>query len=175
LRIIGLFERFVRGRRAVQSRCRNCGAACACDTGWSAKFVNADSLRVGDALERYGESRRSAMVQLSPRPSGGGPRDRHATAPCVEQGVVVQRADSDGHRVDRIAGSSEDVAASRKCAPRPGPVSRLALGRHLAAPQRSASPCSASAKRPATLVIALPLDRLCARMEVFCRKFRQST
>src|SRR3974390_3324184 len=33
-----------------------------------AKFVNAGSLRVGDALERYGESRRAAIVQLSPRP-----------------------------------------------------------------------------------------------------------
>jgi len=34
-----------------------------------AKFVKAGSLRVGDALERYGESRRAATVQLSPRPS----------------------------------------------------------------------------------------------------------
>jgi hypothetical protein len=32
------------------------------------KFVNAGSLRVGDALERYGKSRRPAIVQLSPRP-----------------------------------------------------------------------------------------------------------
>ena len=33
-----------------------------------AKFVNAGSLRVGDALEQYGESRRPAIVQLSARP-----------------------------------------------------------------------------------------------------------
>jgi len=33
-----------------------------------AKFVSAGSLRVGDALERYGESRRRAIVQLSPLP-----------------------------------------------------------------------------------------------------------
>jgi hypothetical protein len=40
------------------------------------QFVNAGGLRVGDALERYGESRRPAIAQLSPRPrvvGGRGP------------------------------------------------------------------------------------------------------
>jgi len=39
-----------------------------------AKFVNAGSLRVGDALERYGDSRRPGEVQLSPRPREVGGR-----------------------------------------------------------------------------------------------------
>ena len=39
-----------------------------------AKSVNAGSLRVGDALKRYGDSRRPGVVQLSPRPRGLGGR-----------------------------------------------------------------------------------------------------
>ena len=39
-----------------------------------AKFLNAGGFRLGDALERYGESRRPAIVQWvrSPRAVGGG-------------------------------------------------------------------------------------------------------
>jgi hypothetical protein len=66
-----LFARVARGR-PVRSCCRNCGHPCAHDSGWRCKFVNAGSLGVGDALERYGESRRSAIVQLSRRRVVGG-------------------------------------------------------------------------------------------------------
>jgi hypothetical protein len=59
-----VLERLVRGRRAVQSSCRNWWFA------WRVRAIamvckgeNAGSFRLGDALERYGESRRSATVQ----------------------------------------------------------------------------------------------------------------
>ena len=52
----------------MQSRCRHCGPLARAIAVDGAKFVNAGSLGAGDALERYGESRRSAIVQLSPRP-----------------------------------------------------------------------------------------------------------
>ena len=40
--------------------------ALARDSDGRAKFVRAGSFRLGDALDRYGESRRRAIVQLSP-------------------------------------------------------------------------------------------------------------
>ena len=48
--------------------------ALAGDSDGRAKFVIAHSFRLGDALERYDESRRPAIVQLSPPrvTSGGG-------------------------------------------------------------------------------------------------------
>ena len=49
------------------------GLALARDSDGRAKFVRAGSLRLGDALDRYGESRRRVIVQLSPpRVVGGG-------------------------------------------------------------------------------------------------------
>ena len=61
----GLFVADVQYNRAVaivsRLRARAVGRA---------KSVNADSLRVGDALERYGDSRLPGVVQLSPRPRG---------------------------------------------------------------------------------------------------------
>ena len=47
-----LFERVVHGRRAVQSRCRNCGPLARAIAVGRAKFVNSGSLRVGDAVGR---------------------------------------------------------------------------------------------------------------------------
>jgi hypothetical protein len=42
------------------------GLALARDSDGREKFVRAGSFRLGDALDRYGESRRRAIVQLSP-------------------------------------------------------------------------------------------------------------
>ena len=65
----GLFVADVQYNRAVgivgRLRARAVGRA---------KSVNAGSLRVGDALKRYGDSRRPGVVQLSPRPRGLGGR-----------------------------------------------------------------------------------------------------
>ena len=49
-------------------------SALARDSDGPAKFMRVGSFRLGDALERYGESRRPTIVQLSPRPKavGGG-------------------------------------------------------------------------------------------------------
>jgi hypothetical protein len=64
-----VFERVVHDRRAVQPL----GLARVRDSDGRAKFVNAGSVRLGDALDRYGESRRAAILQLpAPRVVGQG-------------------------------------------------------------------------------------------------------
>jgi hypothetical protein len=64
-----VFERVVRGRRAVQPL----GLARVGDSHGRAKFVNGGSFRLGDALDRYGEIRRAAILQLpAPRVVGQG-------------------------------------------------------------------------------------------------------
>jgi hypothetical protein len=59
LRIIG----FLSGLFVTDVHCNRIRAG---DSDGRAKFLRAGSFRLGDALERYGESRRSATVQLSP-------------------------------------------------------------------------------------------------------------
>jgi hypothetical protein len=64
-----VFERVVHGTREVQPL----GSARVRDRDGRAKFMNAGSFRLGDALDRYGESRRAAMLQLpAPRVVGQG-------------------------------------------------------------------------------------------------------
>ena len=58
------FERVVPGRRAVQPL----GLARVRDSDGRAKLVNAGSLRLGDALDRYGESRRPQAIGVWPPP-----------------------------------------------------------------------------------------------------------
>ena len=102
----GLFVADVQYNRVV-----GIAAACARDSGWSCKIRDAGSLRVGDALERYGESRRAATVQLSPRPRAVG--DRGAGMQRLRGSRRVVRLE-EGYGRNRCKVNDGSISSQRK-------------------------------------------------------------